>query len=243
MATIICMDGLGGHPDTTFGSLRNVLESDGHKVVIIDTSSVVSHEDRVKLILEAYNNLGGNRDLFLLGQSAGGSAVRITAEKLENMGKLLGGVILLSPAMPFGVWFVTLSLMKVMLANLREFLFGQTVTITEIEHLTLVEPIAIKASPELITKRQPISCIEGRELAFYPPKFVGYKFPTLHIFGEKDAWISPRAQRVFSKMLRRSSTTVSSEILGAGHLTLASEKSGDVVRTIQEWIVAMSSST
>jgi hypothetical protein len=30
MATVICVDGLGGHPATTFSSLQKHLEKEGH---------------------------------------------------------------------------------------------------------------------------------------------------------------------------------------------------------------------
>jgi alpha-beta hydrolase superfamily lysophospholipase len=239
-ATLICVDGLGGHPETTFGCLKKTLEQMGHKVVLIDTPGVRTHEDRVQLILDEYTLQHGG-DIFLVGQSAGGSAVRIAAERLEKLGKCLTGIIQLSPAMPFGIVFMTWPLARVMKGRLWELFLGRSISTTMREYKTLVSPLSQEVEYEIVTSRQPVPGLEGRTLAFNPPRFVGYSFPTLHIFGSEDRWIAPRAQHILSKRLRKRSKTISYEVAGAGHLTLMSEKRNKIFALIQEWIGARSS--
>lgn len=238
MATVICVDGLGGHPKTTFGGLMEALKE--HDVVLVDTEFVYEHEDRVQFVLDAYRECG-DKDVFLIGQSAGGSAVRVAAERLEKMGKHLSGVVLLSPAMPRGIPFMTTTLVDVMLPRWKELLLGLTIFSTEEEYRALVTPLPL-ASEYAVTNRRPISGVEGRMLAFLPPKFVGYSFPTLHIFGGKDRWIAPRAQRKLARKLAQRSKVTLHKVSKAGHLVLASNEKTEIIEMIREWIVSHSSS-
>ncbi|MFA6339100.1 MAG: alpha/beta hydrolase [Candidatus Paceibacterota bacterium] len=240
MAKIIYVGGLGHHPETTFKPIKDRLEQEGHEVIILDTSHINTHEDRVQLVLKEYDKyyIGAHIgvDVFLLGQSAGGSAVRIAAERLEKEGKPLAGVILLSPAMPFGIFFMTLPLWNIMKKRWAEILFGKVINPTEEEFETLLAPLAKEGRAETLASRRSISGIESRTLAFNSPRFVGYKFPTLHIFGDCDKWIAPSAQRKLSKKLRIRSDVCTREVEGTGHITFTSRKGDRVVSLIVGWI-------
>ena len=167
--------------------------------------------------------------------------MRIAAEHLEQEGARLTGVIQLSPAMPFGIISMTKSLWRVMKGRLRELLSGKMIFPTAAEYELLVAPLPNSIRDAIIAVRQPVSGTEGRTLAFFPPRFVGYAFPTLHIFGKCDAWISPSAQRKLGKKLGKRSNVTTREITGAGHLTLASEKRDEVIQAIQQWIANLNS--
>lgn len=234
MATIICVDGLGGHPNTTFENLW-ALEGDGHKVVVVDTTSVRTHKDRVQLVLDECHKHSDEAKIVLLGQSAGGSAVRIAAERLEKEGERLSGVILLSPAMPFGIWFMTWTLFHVMRRYLRELVTGQDTILSEADYKALISPVPAEIGDRFFASSLPIPGKEARELAFCPPGFEGSEFPTLHIFGKEDKWIAPSAQRSLAKKLCRMSAVKTVEVQGAGHLTLSSN-SNEVVKIIKDWI-------
>ncbi|MEX1120340.1 MAG: alpha/beta hydrolase family protein, partial [Candidatus Paceibacterota bacterium] len=221
MVTIICVDGLAGHPEYTFSALQSALEANGHIVNTIDTSAVASHADRVKLALCAYDT--AMKPVVFVGQSAGGSAVRIAAERLEKEGKPLAGVVLLSPAMPRGILFMTRALWSVMKGRVREVFLGKPIRPTEKEYTTLIEPLPFIEGFAAIRSRQVVSGIECRDLLF-PPKFVGYSYPTLHIWGVEDRWIAPSAQRKLNTMLKKSSEVTTHELPHMGHLTLASHR-------------------
>jgi len=238
---VICVDGLGGHPDTTFGLLQKELEQDGHTVLILDTSRVQTHEDRIRLVLCACSK-HPTEDVVLVGQSAGGSAVRVAAERLERQGKRLAGVILLSPAMPFGIPFMTMPLLRVMAGRLAELFLGKDIFPTKEEFGTLTAPLAPEVSGEAVAMRQSIPGREARTLAFAPPKFVGYTTPTHYIFGKSDAWVAPRAHIAFATKIGKHSKTTVSVLGSAGHLTLASENRHDVAKIIQKWIADLTSS-
>ena len=237
MSTVICVDGLGGHPEVTFGYLKKVLNKGGHTVVLPSTFHVHSHEDRVHLALRAFD-MCDDTSIFLLGQSAGGSAVRIAAERLSKVGRHLSGVIQLSPAMPFGILFMTPTLLRAIGKRWHELLRGEKIIPTREEYAALVSPLQREIQDRIVSWRQPISGKEARTLALAPPRFDGYTFPTLHIFGDQDKWIAPSAQFKLSKKLGKRSKVSVHEIKGAGHLTLASEKKEGVARIIQEWIKA-----
>lgn len=243
MVTVICIDGLAGHPETTFNSLKRYLMVYGYNVLVpnIDETNVITHSDRVSLVLNEYkkHNKIESDFIFLVGQSAGGSAVRIAAEKIEKEGLKVTGVILLSPAMPRGIFFMTKCLFKVMKKRLLDLFLGRVIKTTESEYSSLVEPVQ-RDIKDSIKNRRPIQGIEGRELAFFPPKFIGYSFPTLHIFGSSDNWISPKAQKNFQTLLSKKGKVFSKEIDGVGHLVLSSNKKEEVELMIQKWIESLS---
>ncbi|MCW9054692.1 MAG: alpha/beta hydrolase [Candidatus Pacebacteria bacterium] len=231
------MDGLAGHPETTFKGLKDTLESDGHHVVLVDTATVRTHEDRVQLVLDAYH-ANKPQTIFLVGFSAGGSAVRIAAERLERAGEDVAGVVLLAPAMPAFIPFATKELVKVMKDRVADIILGRTFLLSEREYQTLASPIHQDKMNEIVKSGREVSGVEARRLAFCPPRFVGYSYPTLHMWGSKDRWIAPHAQHRFgAKLRKRSSATVTSyEVSESGHYVLASEKRGEVVEGIQRWI-------
>lgn len=245
MATVICVDGLAGHPQTTFGSLKKRLEEDGHHVFLADTSSVVTHEGRVEIALNAYEGYSDYSPgkIFLVGQSAGGSAVRVAAEEIDAMearSPLLGGIVMLSPAVPRGILFMTKPLWQVIKKRWKELLFGLVVNPTEEEFESLVHPLPANARSSIIASRQPVSGVEARTLALWPPALQPYQYPTLHVYGDADTWIAPSAQGVFGKKLRKvlgiEHLLETKVVPGAGHLTLASDQGSEVIEHIALWI-------
>jgi pimeloyl-ACP methyl ester carboxylesterase len=243
MATIICMDGLGGHPQTTFGRLKTYLEQSNHKVVLLPIEGIETHEDRISRILTEYYRQDNPKYTFLLGQSAGGGAARVVAATLDYSNLPLGGVILLSQSMPLGVSYLTLSLAKRIIWRLPSLLLGKTIETTSDEYLDLVNPL----SPELfeqswfadiVSTRQDFPGKEARELAFWPRKFREYSFPTLAIYGDHDQWVSPGGHRKVCRKLERSSKVTKFEVEGSGHLTLASNRRMEVMEKIRTWIEA-----
>lgn len=247
MATIVCADGLAGLPTMTFGTLRTALIEAGHKALFVDMSHVETHEDRIGAVQKAYNQaLALGEKVFLVGQSAGGSAVRVVAEDLcqvtgGHSGEHLQGIIMLSPAVPSGQIFMTIPLCKVILRRAWDLLRGRMVNPTAEEYESLVAPLPERVREHVIESRQAVSGIEARTLAFSPPPLRKIGVPVLHIFGNKDTWIAPYAQRKLAKRMRKieeeSDAFVQSiEIDGAGHLTLASELEGEVIERIVRWI-------
>ncbi len=238
MATVICVDGLGGHPEVTFDFLKRKLLSADHEVVVIDTSSVVTHEDRVRLVLDAYySHVTGSEAVFLVGQSAGGSAVRIVAERLHQLRRPLAGVVMLSPAMPWGIQYMTETLWKVMRGRVSDLMLGRMIRTTEHEYRVLVEPGIHSNIERAVRHRTMISGNEARTLAFVPPVFHGYNYPTLHVFGDQDRWINCKAQwKLGRKMLSAGQQAEIIELKNVGHLTLASWQAPWVATQILRWI-------
>ena len=236
----ICMDGLGGLPAETFKLLKMRLEAKGHEVVLARIKGIRTHEDRVRRVMDLF--LGrqtrakeAGQKIFLVGQSAGGSAVRIAASRLKGQEEL-AGVILLSQAMPRGVWFMTVQLLRSMLGQIKNLLLAWTIHTSEAEYARLVEPLPADQRNDVIFSRQPLPGPESRELAFWAPMLQAYDCPTLYIWGDKDHWISVTAHRKLCGLLRQKCADVSHlEVPGSGHLTLASEKRDEVISLIMEW--------
>lgn len=242
MATVICMDGLGGNPETTFGELKLRLEDEGHRVVLVSTRGIRTHEDRVENVLMDFVSVCGQSDdkVFLLGFSAGGSAVRLAARHIEKhdlFSNRLAGVILLSQAMPWGVNFLTWPLIKVMVKRLPQLIFGLDINPTESEYTSLVEPVSNDRRDEGVKNRRTIPGTEAQTLAFHPSKFEGYSYPSLVIYGDSDRWVATRAHRKMIALLKKKKQNVTSlEVPHSGHLVLASEVRQLVMLKIQDWI-------
>lgn len=235
MALAILVDGLAGRPETTFGSLKDELEQGGHRVVLIDTSRVVTHEDRVQLVLNCYNN-SMDEEVFFIGLSAGGSAVQVAAERIGKS-EHLEGAILLSPAMPRGVFFMTRPLGWLILARLKNLLMDTTIVPTAEEYEELVSPLPEELREEILGARQPISSKEAFILTVRPPKLGKYHCPTLLIYGSEDRWITPQSYWELFRRIRAQGQAINiHEVAGAGHLVLASHKRSEVIETILDWI-------
>lgn len=236
MATVICLAGFGDDPQMVFSELRDVLRGEGHNVIVLDPSCVLTHEERVTLVLDAYEVVSGSEEVCFIGQSAGGSAVRIAAERLSELGKPLGGVILLSPAMPRWISYVTWTSCKIIFWRLMDLLCGRRIVIREDEYVKLVSPVAFNRK-QVVAARTPMSGVEGRTLAFLPPSFKGYSYPTLLMFGSEDKWINPKAQNVLAQRYRKigSEITVRS-VPECGHHVLYSPAREEIMSAICSWI-------
>lgn len=243
MATVVCMDGLGGLPEMTFGGLRHSLSSYGHKIVLCRTEGIERHEQRVIRVLEAITSTLNRGDTFLLGQSAGGGAVRRAAEilcrKKDDFG--IKGLILLSQSMPRYRLYMTPYLLRNMLQRMYHLVCAKDISPTEKEYARVVEPLSEELRPLMIKYRQMIPGKEARELAFNAPKLGIYHVPLLVIYGEKDRWISPRAHaNLGQKLVERAPSVRLVEVPGSGHLTLASDCRAQVILEIKNWIESQS---
>jgi alpha-beta hydrolase superfamily lysophospholipase len=238
MATIICMDGLGGLPEVTFKSLRETLEKRGFDVSLAKVDGIQTHEDRIRRVISACNELDARKEkIFLLGLSAGASATRIAAERLSRAERKIAGVILISQAMPSGYFFLTMQLLKAMLRHLRELLLAKPIETTGEEYLNLIEPLSERHRNQMVYNRQTIPGAEARRLAFASYKLKGYSYPTLAIYGSDDRWIATRAHRQVCTDLRSLVPSLDEyEVLGSGHLPLASERRKEVIEKITNWI-------
>lgn len=158
MAILICMDGLAGCPGMTFGGLEKILTKNGHSVILVDVEGIQTHDDRIKKVLSCYEHVRTNfpgEKIFLLGQSAGGSAVRIAAESLEGLNQP-DGVILMSPAMPRFIWYGTPVLMKIMMKRLWQIICGKTLNSTDAEARKLLSPMSKDVCDAALFAREPI---------------------------------------------------------------------------------------
>lgn len=242
-ATVIYVGGLGDCPSVAACSLQERLEKQGYSVIVPETAWIHDHDDRIYMTLhEYYRAVKGEGPVFLIGQSAGGSAVRVTAEVLHHEGShRLAGVILLSPAMPRSVdllWLrsSTPATQKLMKRHWREILSGEMIDQTAVEFESRVAPLAPEVRDEVLASRQPVPGAEARTLALWPPKMGIYVYPTLHVWGSIDACIDPKAQATLSRKLQAMTNTEPHMIVGAGHSTLASAQREAVLGIIEDWI-------
>jgi alpha-beta hydrolase superfamily lysophospholipase len=238
---IICMDGLAGHPETTFESLLRLEGSDYH-IVLAPTDGINSHFDRVRNIVatnSCIQRAHPQDPIFLLGQSAGASATHLAARQIAMEGNInVRGVVLLSPAVP-SVWrFYTRPLAAVMLKYLLKLCSPKTIMLEEADYLKLISPLPDSIAKKLAANRQPIVTREARRLALCPPAFKTNCWKTFLGYGSADRWINPKAQEHFANRIRMKNfmgvTIKAAE--GAGHLTLSSEKGSAMVEAICEWM-------
>jgi alpha-beta hydrolase superfamily lysophospholipase len=234
------MDGLGGTPYVTFSCLKERVEKEGHKVVYLPVNGIKTHSDRVKRIIdgvEAFYKPEGK--LFLVGQSAGGSAVRIACEDL-NTAKKVSGIILLSPAMPRGIWYMTWTLFWTML-NWRyiwKLLLGiGEIVLRRLDYVQLISPIKCDLLDHASSRISPISSQEIRELAFNPPSLQPIHVHTLIIYGKRDKVIRPASFHQLARKIGRVSRSCEVVCFGeAGHTTLLSKGRCTVVERILKWV-------
>jgi hypothetical protein len=198
MATVICVDGVGGNPTFPFRELKWALEEIGHKVVLVDVNEISTHKDRVIRVLVAYykERLKGEDEICFLGFSAGGSAVYTSASDLYEAEEKVHKVILISPAVPLQaiptfMTSMTPELRSGIANNFLDLVLGREISITEKEYVDLMAPFEPEFADELLDNRQKIPGKEARRLAFFPYVFRGYDYPTLMIYGCCDRWISP----------------------------------------------------
>lgn len=245
MALIICVDGLGGHPETTFADLARFLEVNRHHVTFADIEGIRTHEDRIQSVIQAFRNGQSmldemnedDRRIILIGHSAGGSAVRVAAARLRDEASL-SGVVLLSQAMPRFTWYMTEALAKAMFWRSIDLLFARDIDMTSEEYTSLIQPAVSAKLRKSVDARQTIPGPEARTLAFWAPRLERYDKPTLVIYGERDQWISTNAHRKLCFKIARKCTShlESNEIPGAGHIILASDSSVQVIEMIKRWI-------
>lgn len=243
MKIMICVDGLAGHPQTTFKRLKGYLASSSCRVALADTSRVQTFEDRVQLVIEYYRlaiDSYPRAEIFLVGQSAGGLAVLTALSRVyeEGIGKGIAGVILLSPALPRFYNYMTRSLFQVMRAHLGELLFGKKpINLNPDEYRSLIKPMGGATFEEVCAARLPISVVEARKLAFFPPKLGNIRCPIFHAYGDSDNWINPEAQRKFAiELMKGNDMSTSYEAPEAGHITILSGNTGSLIIKIQDWI-------
>ena len=238
MALYIYMGGLADNPEATTQLLKEKLEITGHTFVSVKVDGIITHDNRIARVINMFNHQylkQGHKQIILVGQSAGGSAVREAAKRLEGH-CALKGVVMLSPAMPRGIFFLTWTLFKRMARRIDDLLLGCSMDLTVEEHTALISPMESKALKAAVEARVQVPGNEARELAFLPPTFKPYSAPTLIIYGTEDQWINPKAQEKLINLMRKSGMYVERFIVyGAGHITLGSPKQNQVIETILSW--------
>lgn len=244
MITFICMDGLGGVPSITFAELKRVLEKGGHKVLIVDVDGIETHEDRIERVTRCYREerSRSKNPIILIGQSAGGSAVRIATERLELSKEMPpDGIILMSSAMPRFIWFTTKVLAKLMAKHIWKLLFARRIILPKADISKLLEPISRNTDDLEV---QVIPGKEARHLAFWPRSFRGCSCPVLLVYGDDDNWIAPSAQKKLGKMFKKKNQNVELvEVPASGHVTLFSKDRHRLILSIDNWAVALTRST
>jgi pimeloyl-ACP methyl ester carboxylesterase len=239
MATVICMDGLGGHPEVTFGELKIELERGGHKVVYAEVEGINSHDERIQRIVDAFykERFTAQDKIFLVGQSAGGGALRSAAKVLSRRNEEVSGVILLSPSMPRFEWFMTKPLAKCILRHLWRLFLAQDINSTQEQYESIIDPVAAELKTKVIENRLALPGRESRTLAFWPPPLTCYSYRTLYVYAEHDNWIATSAhKRLCLKLSKLVPSFTEYEVLGSGHITLLSEKRSEVISKIVNWI-------
>lgn len=238
MTAFICMDGLGGNPELTFYFLKKEFGQENNQITLIDISNSENwtHRDRINKVCQ---EIAACSDpiIFLVGQSAGGSAVQIAAAESSRK---ISGVIALSPALPRGYLFFTSTLLKMMLRwkNIWRIILGKTLVPTKEEYRSLISPFPEEHSELLLSSIQPIPGRESRELAFFPPKKSKVVCPMLIVFGAKDQWISCQSLRKFATTQKKNFPSLVSvlEVENSGHLSMFSKRKKDVIVFIKNWI-------
>lgn len=229
MSHVICVDGLGGVPEVTFSKLRLALEKAKHTVHYVMTGDVISHEDRIDRVhrtILAVRREYPHDKFFLIGQSAGGSAVRCAIALLSDE-NLPHGIILLSSAMPSGIWYATTTLMRIMLRYGVRLFGNQPILLTDKELVDLLAPLPEGCEKKIPGSQVEIATAEARKLAFFPDPLQEIPRNCAIIYGDKDRWVRPRAQEILARRIReqcrdaRNKVVVTTtRISGAGHLTL-----------------------
>jgi pimeloyl-ACP methyl ester carboxylesterase len=235
------MDGLAGNPAITFAELSQVLARAGHSVELVSIRDIDIHEDRIGAVTNAFKKarrLMREEKIVLLGHSAGGSAVRIAAERLHDTPP--DGLIMLSPAMPRWIWFSTTTLAWMMLRRIRDMLFARRIRLSDAELLKLLGPVPGDMLPKVLGKQISIAGGEAKKLIFPDPLGV-VNCPVLHIWGGQDRWLAPRAQVALSRRMRERGTAVTSHVLNnCGHAILHSDARNELHRYILTWLKTIS---
>lgn len=227
MSHVICVDGLAGNPNFTFASLKNALEKINHKVHLMQVAGILTHQDRIDFVLKEINRVREEfpKDrYFLVGQSAGGSAVRCAAATLVVTEKP-HGIVLLSPAMPSGISFTTIPLARVMMKYWFSLFCRSHIILDNKDYINLLSPLRDNDRDKIIGIQIPISSREARKLAFNPDPYVPVGCNCTIVYGSKDRWISPRAyERLREVMCHhkgvKNHTILTHRIMGTGHHTL-----------------------
>lgn len=241
-------------------------------VVHVTTKDIKTHAQRVGRIKNAFNSALATRSdkVFIIGQSAGGSAARIAAEDIfendmQNRSKL-GGIVMLSPAMPSGIWFQTWTLFKTMLRYLPQ-MFGiglhkrphqssrrknenlDAFWLARDDHSALISPYKTVGLQDYtgyaLEDAEGIPAHEAWQLAFSPPGLRQIGCPVLHIWGDQDRWIDPGAQVKLNKKLSALVPQGQLQTLvvsGAGHIVFYAgcDEARHVSDTICNWITRLS---
>jgi pimeloyl-ACP methyl ester carboxylesterase len=238
------MDGLAGNPAITFAELSQVLARAGHSVELVSIRDIDIHEDRIWAVKCSYQKARRSRpseSIVLLGYSAGGSAARILTERLSDTSITPpDGLIMLSPAMPRWIWYSTTTLAWMMLRRIMDILFARRIRLSDAELLKLLGPVPRDMLPKILGKQIPIAGGEARKLIFPDPLGV-VNCPVLHIWGDQDRWIRPKAQHSLCRKMRERGTAVTSHVLNnCGHGILHSDARNELHRYILTWLKTIS---
>lgn len=239
---VICCDGLTG-AGPQFEPFKRYIEDDlrsNIQVLIANTREIATHQDRIDRVLYEIARLDSGEDFILVGFSAGGSAVRVCAEKILKLRKdsaRLKGLVLISPAMPRGILCFTPTLIKYMIKHSLPLLFSKgELRLTKQEILDLMSPASMYEY-SVVKDSIPISLPEANELAFRPPRLGNLEnLPILYLHGRNDRWVSPRAHAKFVAKLRKGKARVTDVRIESGHDMLYSTWASEAMIAIKCFI-------
>jgi pimeloyl-ACP methyl ester carboxylesterase len=168
------------------------------------------------------------RPVCIIGQSAGALAALMVASDSPAM---VRGVIAVSPAMPKGISPLSLSLMSVMWKYYHHMYMSHLIEVNPKDYTRLA--LNGVSKPEiLLENRDKISGREAYELATdsLQPRLGEIYVPVVHVYGTKDRWVNPRAQRKLSQLLGNKKISIA--VGGAGHLPTHHHKGERVIADV-----------
>ena len=189
-----------------------ILNHQQYQYIPVSVTGNSGFDHRVKRLRSHLAQEG--RPVCIIGQSAGALAALMVANDSPAM---VRGVIAVSPAMPKGISPLSLSLMSVMWKYYHHMYMSHLIEVAPKDYTRLA--LNGVSKPEiLLENRDKISGREAYELATnsLQPRLGEIYVPVVHVYGAKDHWVSPRAQRKLSQLLGNKSVSIA--ITGAGHL-------------------------
>lgn len=203
-----------------------VLNHQQYQYIPVDVTGNRGFDHRVKRLRSHLAQ--EERPVCIIGQSAGALAALMVASDSPAMVK---GVIAVSPAMPKGISPFSLSLMSVMWKYYYHMYMDHVIHVAEKDYMKLA--LNGVSNPDiLLANRQKISGREAYELATdsLQPRLGEIYVPLVHVYGTKDHWVNPRAQRKLSQLLGNKKISIA--VGGAGHLPAHHHKGERVVADV-----------
>ena len=213
---------IGGLGDSVLSLVpwKTHLVYQGHRVLYLNATpktGKATFMDRVKILYDAVE--ASTEPVHIIGQSAGGLATLIVANKLPHK---VRGVIAVSPAMPRGISPLGLPLLRIMWRYQIAMWRNKLINVETSDYTELALNGVVKDRKFFPDFRKPISGREATELStpWLQPKLGNIKVPVVYVYGNQDQWVSPRAHAEFARKLTQSNPTKTHVIVAKdmGHL-------------------------